>query len=114
MGFIREIYWCLDIERNHNEHVPFSSTPKGRVLMRKNSLGLLRILKQFSPPKDTFKQEREIKEDHLLDSVIFLRNKIVAHYDEEYPIFKGDKVSILIQLVSILFLVQLYSFRFEV
>ena len=50
----------------------------------------------FSPPVDRNGKELRIKEDHLLDSVIFLRNKIVAHYDEEFPNFKGPKVRISI------------------
>lgn len=71
--------------------------------MMEYPLGLLEIMEQFSPPKDNYNQELPIKEVHLFDSVIFLRNKIAAHYDEEYPLFKGDKLSILIQLFFMLF-----------
>jgi hypothetical protein len=95
MRFIREIYFLLDAERA-NEKTPFESTPKGKILKGKSALGLLPIMKEFSPPLDYNYQERQIKEDLLLDSVIFLRNKIVAHFDEEYPRFKGSKVSIYI------------------
>ncbi|XP_039822762.1 uncharacterized protein LOC120684976 [Panicum virgatum] len=91
MQFVREIYFLLDSERD-NEKTPFESTPRGKVLKKKNSLGLLPIMKEFSPPmNENTGQEKPIKENHLLDSVIFLRNKIVAHFDDEYRRFKGSK-----------------------
>ncbi|XP_062225027.1 uncharacterized protein LOC133923788 [Phragmites australis] len=91
MQFIREIFRYLDVERKDKDNDSFACTPRGRMLMRKSSLVLLGIMNQFSPPVDRNDQELKIKDDHLLDSVLFLRNKIVAHYDEEYPKFKGDK-----------------------
>lgn len=105
MQFIREIYFVLDAERD-SEKTPFESTPKGKILKNKNSLGLLPIMKEFSPPKnENTGQEKPIRENHLLDSVIFLRNKIVAHFDEEYPCFKGSKVTISLWFLPILFIV---------
>jgi len=105
MQFVREIYFLLDSERD-NEKTPFESTPRGKVLKKKNSLGLLPIMKEFSPPmNENTGQEKPIKENHLLDSVIFLRNKIVAHFDDEYCRFKGSKVSISLWFLLILFIV---------
>ncbi|KAL6870977.1 hypothetical protein ACP4OV_014825 [Aristida adscensionis] len=89
MQFIREIFWHMDVDRK--EYDGSASTTGGQALMRQRSLGLLGLMNLFTPPVDKDKKPLKIKDDHLFDSVTFLRNKIVAHYDEEYPVFKGNK-----------------------
>ncbi|TVU25246.1 hypothetical protein EJB05_27736 [Eragrostis curvula] len=87
MDFIREIFFHTLVEQQHDQEI----TPKARQLFSQNPLGLLEIMQQFSKPENAFKQRREYRDANLFDSVMFLRNKIIAHYDEEYPNFKGDK-----------------------
>jgi hypothetical protein len=76
MQFIREIYFLLDMERT-SQTSPFESTPRGKILRNKASLGLLPIMNLFSPPLDANEQEKPIREKHLVDSLIFLRNKVI-------------------------------------
>lgn len=92
MVFIREIFWLLDEQRKDKENDTFELTARGKALKERSPLGLLQLMKLFSPPRDRNNMELRIKEDNLLDSVLFLRNKIVAHCDEEYQSFKGPKV----------------------
>ncbi|CAL4984427.1 unnamed protein product [Urochloa decumbens] len=99
MQFIREIYFLLDKERASLK-CSFEKTPRGKILMNKSPLGFLPIMNEFSPPLDHNNQEKPIADNHLLDSVIFLRNKIVAHFHAEYETFKGSKVEIGTSVVT--------------
>ncbi|TVU25233.1 hypothetical protein EJB05_27722 [Eragrostis curvula] len=93
MHFIREVFWLLDDQRNIKDpkRDTFAKTERGKKLMKQKALGLLPLMTQFSPPKDHNDQELAIKDDNMLHSFLFLRNKIVAHFDEEYIMFKGNK-----------------------
>uniref|UniRef100_A0A0E0MFT4 Uncharacterized protein n=1 Tax=Oryza punctata TaxID=4537 RepID=A0A0E0MFT4_ORYPU len=71
INFIREVFWCID-----------NSKAKEEILKSKNSLGLKGcILKLGFDNNDA----------NLLDSVIFLRKKVVAHQDSSYESYTGDK-----------------------
>uniref|UniRef100_M8BZP7 Uncharacterized protein n=1 Tax=Aegilops tauschii TaxID=37682 RepID=M8BZP7_AEGTA len=94
MEFIREIHFMVDMDRDANNKLPYAQTKKGCQLAKKKSLGLFDLMQEFTKPKDENNIPRERKEDHLLDSVLFLRNKIVAHYDDEYKAFSGQKEKI--------------------
>jgi hypothetical protein len=97
MHIIRDIFWFLDDQRDERNVLcdSFAKTARGRQLMEE-PLSLLSLMQLFTPPLDKSGHRLKIRDDNLLDSVTFLRNKIVAHYHEEYPLFKGDKVSMLI------------------
>ncbi|KAK3137674.1 hypothetical protein QOZ80_5BG0455630 [Eleusine coracana subsp. coracana] len=93
MHFIREIFWLLDEQRDQSDFHSdgFAKTARGKKLMKEKPLGLLSIMLLFTPPMDKTRRPLPIKDDHMLDSLTFLRHKIVAHYDEEYLQFKGDQ-----------------------
>lgn len=85
----------LDMDRNKDANQSFSQTEKGKELVKKNPLGLLPLMQMFPIQEDeTGIQQRKHRDDNLLQSVLFLRNSIVAHYDEQYEVFSGKKVSL--------------------
>uniref|UniRef100_A0A8R7U1P3 Uncharacterized protein n=1 Tax=Triticum urartu TaxID=4572 RepID=A0A8R7U1P3_TRIUA len=92
--FIREIHFMVDMDRDAKNKLPYAQTEKGGQLMREPSLGLIHLMREFTKPKDENNIEREHKDNNLLHSVLFLRNKIVAHYDDEYKGFSGQKEKI--------------------
>lgn len=94
MEFIREIHFMIDMDRDAKNGQPYSHTEKGKQLLRKKSLGLIHLMQEFPKPKDENKMEREHRDNNLLDSVLFLRNTIVAHYDDQYKGFSGQKEKI--------------------
>lgn len=72
INFIREVFWCID-----------NSKAKEEILKSKNSLGLKGCIQKLGFDNN---------DANLLDSVIFLRKKVVAHQDSSYESYTGDKV----------------------
>ncbi|KAI5002801.1 hypothetical protein ZWY2020_027451 [Hordeum vulgare] len=94
MEFIREIHFMVDMDSGAKNKLPYAQKEKGKQLLKKKSLGLIHLMREFTKPKDENDMEREHRDNNLLDSVLFLRNKIVAHYDDEYKGFSGQKKKI--------------------
>jgi hypothetical protein len=75
--FIREVYYSIHID---------STKRRSSVLTSKAELGLHDVITSLGV---TF------TDDNLLGSVNFLRNKLVAHQDDPFMNYKGDKVRII-------------------
>ncbi|KAL6659656.1 hypothetical protein ACP70R_002485 [Stipagrostis hirtigluma subsp. patula] len=71
--FIREVYWCID-----------NQSAREGLLKSKASLGLEGCI---------LKLRFTLQDENLLDSIMFLRKKIVAHQDDLYS-YGGEKADL--------------------